>query len=142
MLNGRSGGLLALLVTASPSFADEADKPKPQLVETKAQKRRGTGPDENIKSEIPKNSAQAKPIAKPRRPVCKVQVRNSTAYYVNIYADGTGRGTLSPVDFSYTLALTGTTVLYATAPLTDFTWGPKEFFCGSGETYTWGLLPY
>src|SRR5262249_19139155 len=127
--------------------AHAAEK-KGKVLETKAEKSRGSGKDENVKSdEEPKNSASAKTPAPPskggdksRGVYCTVHIDNHTAYYVRIYVDGIYSGTVPPWGDIYPTAISGATRLYARAVFEDgsyFSWGPRTFDCE--DYHTWQL---
>jgi hypothetical protein len=68
---------------------------------------------------------------------------NSTPWYIDVYVDGSFRGTMGPWDDAQAYAIAGNTRLYARAEFDDGsvrTWGPNVVFVGRGETYTWRLL--
>lgn len=126
------------------AHAAEAAKGKDKI-ESKSQKARGGGKDENIKStDIPVNDpAQAdKPQPEKKRGTCQVHVDNRVNLWVKVYVDGDFRGMVSPYGDGYTLAISGPTRLYARADFTDGTyswWGPITTDCPDGQTITWTL---
>ena len=68
---------------------------------------------------------------------CDVTIDNWTGYYLDIYIDGSYRGTVAPYDKRVTWAIPGSTKLYAEAQGTTYYWGPYTFDC-SWE-YSWKL---
>ncbi len=140
--------LLPLIHSGSLIEATAAQKGKGKVTETHAQKSRGGGADENIKSDSETNSDSNKMPAPPKKGgarakgagACAVVVDNRTAYLIRIYVDGTYRGTISPWGDAYCYTGSGATKLYAVALFDDgsrLTWGPNVVNCG--DTYTWRL---
>ena len=144
--------LLALAVAFGGLFAGltMAAEKKSKVVEAKAQKSRGEGKDENIKSDAePKNPTTGGPPAPPdkggdksRGAYCQIHVDNHTPLWIKIYVDGYYAGTMPPWGDLYPTAISGGTQLYGRADFVDGTWrfwGPYHFDCD--EVYTWRLSP-
>ncbi|MEW6129174.1 MAG: hypothetical protein AB1757_19195 [Acidobacteriota bacterium] len=140
--------LLPLIHTGSLVEASAAQKGKGKVVESHAQKSRGGGADENIKSDSDTNSTSSNIPAPPKKGgarskgagTCAVFVDNRTGFYIRIYVDGSYRGTLSPWGDAYCYTGSGATKLYAVAIFDDgsrFTWGPNAVNCL--DSYTWRL---
>ncbi len=71
-----------------------------------------------------------------------VVIDNWTGYYIDIYVNGSFRGTVSPYDKRVTWAIPGTNTLYAKAVFNDGSylyWGPQTTY--TGYSYTWKLNP-
>ena len=68
---------------------------------------------------------------------CDVTIDNWTGYSIDIYIDGSYRGTIAPYDKRVTWAIPGTTKLYAESTGTTYYWGPYTFGCD--YSYTWKL---
>lgn len=141
--------LLTIGLGSPPAEQKGKAKSKKAVIE-KAQKSRGGGQDENIKSDKETNDPNAIPPAPPNKGgeksrgvgACAVFVDNSTGYYIRIYVDGTYRGTISPWGDDYTYTGAGPTRLYAVAVFEDgsrLTWGPRVVDCYS--SYSWRLTP-
>jgi len=146
--------LAAAIATSAAVTAANAQQPKGKTEETKSTTARSRGADENIKTARPStNSASANVPApankgagraKGAAAVSTVILDNSTPWFIDIYIDGTFRGTMGPWGDSYAYALSGNTRLYARADFDDGSykfWGPKVVYIGNGESYTWRLLP-
>jgi hypothetical protein len=139
--------LLPLINAGSLVEATAAQKGK--VTETHAQKSRGGGADENIKSDSETNSTSNNLTAPPKKggarakgaQSCAVIVDNRTPFLIRIYVDGTYRGTISPWGDAYCYTGSGATKLYAVAMFDDgsrLTWGPNVVSCGT--SYTWRLF--
>jgi hypothetical protein len=93
----------------------------------------------------PANEKKPKPEAKKRGDVyganySDIVVDNYTGYSIDIYVDGSYRGTIAPYDKKVTWAVPGTTRLYAKAVFDDGSylyWGPTVTY--TGYEYTWTL---
>lgn len=140
--------LLPLIYTGSFVEATATQKGKGKVTDTHAQKSRGGGADENIKSDNETNSASNNMQAPPKKGgarakgagTCAVIVDNRTPFLIRIYVDGTYRGTISAWGDAYCYTGSGATKLYAVAMFDDgsrLTWGPNLVNCG--DTYTWRL---
>jgi len=129
---------------SNSSIADESKQ-----VTDKAQKSRGSGANENIKSKSDKNDPNAdipapanKSGDKSRAGVCCITVDNYTAWKVQLYVDGNYQGLLWPWGDGTSCVYSGATRIYAMAEFTDGTysdWGPRVFNCRPGKDYTWNL---
>jgi len=136
--------------TAAQTAGKKAAGAKGKIEKVHAQKSRGGGADENIKSDSDVNDPD-KPMPAPGvkggekskgQGDCAVIVDNRTGWYVRIFVDGTYRGTIAPWGDSYCYTGAGITRLYALAPFPDgsrFTWGPGNVNCYG--KYTWQLNP-
>lgn len=116
---------------------------------------RGTikrGADKNIKKAETANDPKAKidaPAAKGGGTTrggggCRVEIDNSTQWYVKVYVDGIFRGTMDPWGDSYVYVYPGDTTIYARADFTDGSykyWGPRTSYCGSGDIFPYRMLP-
>jgi hypothetical protein len=145
--------LLTLLVAVAFSFAIPAagqqKSSAKKTVADKAQKGRGGGADDNIKNDSDKNDPNSTAPAPPskggpkgRAGLCAVTADNYTPWIIKVYVDGDYRGAVGRYDELSVLAISGTTRVYARADFTDGTvktWGPRTFYCESGESYTWKL---
>jgi len=113
------------------------------------QSARGEGKsDENVQTPKAKNDPQASNQAPENRgdvygsDYCDVKLRNYTGYYIDIYVDGSFRGTLGPWEDRVSWAIPGKTKLYGRADFDDGSWlywGPIEAECS--YEYTWNLRP-
>jgi hypothetical protein len=68
---------------------------------------------------------------------CDVTIDNWTGYAIDIYIDGSFRGTIAAYDKRVTWAIPGTTKFYAEASGTTYYWGTYSFDCS--YAYTWKL---
>jgi hypothetical protein len=115
-----------------------------------AQKGKGGGSDQNIKSDSDANDP-GKPVPAPGKKGgekskgqaggCAVVLDNRTGWFIRIYVDGTFRGTIAPWGDSYCYTGAGRTQLYAVATFNDgsrYTWGPRLVNCYG--SYTWQLF--
>jgi hypothetical protein len=143
-------GPLLSSVSSAQTTAKKSGSAQPKIGKVHAQKSRGGGADENIKSDSDANDAN-KPVAAPANKggerskgvdACAVVVDNRTGWYVRIFVDGTYRGTIAPWGDAYCYTGAGTTKLYAVAMFSDgsrYTWGPGNVECYG--RYTWQLYP-
>jgi hypothetical protein len=130
-----------LLVTNSVSAQQKSGKKK-KTIETKAI---STPSSEVAALNKPANEKNAKPEKKTRGDVygpnySDIIVDNYTGYSVDIYVDGSFRGTIAPYDKKVTWAVPGNTRLYAKATFDDGSylyWGPGTTY--TGYEYTWKL---
>lgn len=127
-----------------------ATQSKGKVGKVHAEKGRGGGTDENIKSDSDANDPGKQMPAPGNKGGekskgagdCAVIVDNRTGWYVRIFVDGTYRGTIAPWGDAYCYTGAGSTRLYAVATFTDggrFTWGPGIVTCYG--RYTWQLFP-
>jgi hypothetical protein len=143
--------LLAVVLAFMPllSSAVSAEQASGKKVEAKAQKSRGTGIDENIKSKAVTNNPKVSPAAPPAKGGTKsrgycapLYVDNRTPWKIQIYVDGSYVGMVSPWgDASGTYYADSKLVLYAVAEFLDgsrLTWGPQYAYCSDGP-FTWKL---
>jgi hypothetical protein len=110
------------------------------------------GADKNIKQGEMANDPKAKidaPAAKGGGTTrggggCRVEMDNSTSWYVKVYVDGIFRGTMDPWGDSYVYVYPGDTTIYARADFTDGSykyWGPRTSYCGNGDIFPYRMLP-
>ncbi len=144
--------LLAGCITLTPAFAGSAGagetkgKASNEAMD-KAQKTRGGGPDENIKSKSMSNNPNAATPAPPdkggekTRGYCRLHVDNQTPWIIWIYVDGYYVGAASTWGDAYGTYSEGAHKFYAVAEFDDgsrLTFGPRDVgFCGG--PYTWTL---
>jgi hypothetical protein len=124
-------------------------KRKVKHIEDIAQKSRGEGKDENIKTETLKNNPNATIPAPPekggekgRGAYCFLGVDNRTKWIIRIYVDGTNVGAVSSWGDATGTYDRGTHQFYAVAYFDDgsrLTWGPRTVNCDG--PYTWTLNP-
>ena len=138
-----------IAVVAPPALAE--DEPAGQTVEQKAQKRRGTGEDENIKSRSLENKADEQAPAPPSKGGddaktrgargCFVVVDNWTPWKIQIFMDGDYVGLVSAWGEASGWYSSGRHNLYGVASFydaPDSTWGPQRISCSG--SYTWKLV--
>lgn len=127
---------------AAPQFATAGQSGKSE--DTKRGSAR-SGADRNIKSARPTNTA-GKPAPKPpqkggqassRGSTCELTVDNFTGWYIDIYLDGNSAGTVSPYGTAKGYVNSGRRSLYAKAPGTSYTWGPRSVTLT--DEFTWNL---
>lgn len=137
----------------SSSLAGQAAKKgatqsKGKVGKVHAEKGRGGGTDENIKNDTRTNDPSKPAPAPPDKggerakgqSSCAVVVDNRTGFYVDIYVDGSFRGTVGPWGDAYCYTGAGSTRLYGVATFSDgsrLTWGPSTVTCYG--RYTWQL---
>lgn len=137
----------AALLTAVPAHAQ---RPKPKVAESKAEKSRGTGTDENIRADRTPNHQGAAAAPAPaskggertRGAVSIVHADNRTQWYIDVYANGSFCGSMGPWGDTYCYVPSGNVTLYGRAPFDDgssIKWGPKVDYVDG--TYTWRLWP-
>jgi len=144
--------MAAITVAAAP--VTHAQQPKGKTEETKSTTARSRGADENIKTAKPTTNSENANVPAPANKapgrskgasaVATVVLDNSTPWYIDIYIDGSYRGTMGPWGDSYAYALAGNTRLYARADFDNGSykfWGPKVVYIGNGESFTWRILP-
>ena len=130
-----------MLVTNSVSAQQKFSKKK-KTIETKAI---STPSNEVGALKKPTNEKNPKPEKKTRGDVygsdySDIIVDNYTGYSIDIYVDGSFRGTIAPYDKKVTWAVPGNTRLYAKATFDDGSylyWGPNTTY--TGYEYTWSL---
>jgi hypothetical protein len=117
---------------------------------TRAEKSRG-GTDPNVKQDrqaateedkvtlpAPPHKAEAREGERSRQVgMCTVIVDNWTGYAIDLFVDGTYRGTVSGYGEGYTYAISGATQLYARSAGGSLYWGPYTVSCIS--SYVWRL---
>jgi hypothetical protein len=118
-------------------------------LDTRSATSRGTGANENIRSDTIVNPVQPSvraPVAKGGTRTrgapadCVLHVDNRTAWYIIVYVDGARSGIVGPYGDVYGYFSCDTHVLYARAPLDDGserTWGPAT--ADITRTFTWRL---
>jgi len=126
------------------SHADESEQ-----VSDTAQKSRGSGSNDNIKSKSDKNDPNAEIPApanktddKSRQGVCCITVDNYTSWKIQVFVDGDLHGLLFPWGEGTSCVYSGATSVYARAEFNNGTysdWGPRIFNCRPGRDYTWDL---
>ena len=140
------GTLMLAPLTATAVYGQGS---KGKAVETKAQKSRGEGKDENIKNNSvandPKSVMEApaeKGGKKTRGGYAVVVFDNYTSYKIQLYANGEYIGMVSPYGKSSSYSTPGAAELYGRADFTDgsvLTWGPQSVSVDAGDTFTWKL---
>ena len=134
--------LLAVLSAPHSVFGQQKSHKKKQTIETKAL----SSPSDEVTSlKRPENEKNPQPQAKTRGDVygssySDIIVNNYTGYSIDIYVDGSFRGTIAPYDKKVTWAVPGNTRLYAKAVFNDGSytyWGPTVTY--TGYEYTWKL---
>jgi len=142
---------LSAVVVSLNSETVGAQQPRQKSESTKATTSRSRGADPNIKKQRGRNSAMKEAPAPANKgagrargaAIARVLVDNSTPWYIDIYVDGSYRGTIEPWGDAYANALAGETHVYARAEFdngTVKTWGPKVVFIDNGEVFSWQLL--
>ena len=141
---------LAGCIAFNPVFSGSvgAEEVKGKATE-KAQKTRGEGTDENIKSKFVANDPKAEIPAPPnkggamtRANWCTLHVDNHTSWIISIYVNGQGVGDVSrwgDAEGEYEFPVT----LYAVASFDNgskLTFGPRIADC-VGHRFTWTLTP-
>ena len=134
----------------------DASKQKKQSFVLKANKMeagRGGEADPNIKDESTVNSQnQDFPAPKEKsggttrgaQGVCTVILDNQTKWRIQIYVDGTYRGTMAPFGDSTSYTGAGLTRVYARAVFDDgssLSWGPQDYTCYSGQYINFRMDP-
>jgi hypothetical protein len=130
---------IALVTLIATSVFAQGQKQK-KMIETKGVKiEQPKGADANIKVAKPVTD-QAVP--KEKGPVyggsyCDVNLENHTGYFIDIYVDGSYRGTIGAWESKVTWAIPGRTTLYGKSILGTVSWGPIGVDCD--WIYTWSL---
>lgn len=139
-------GCAATFLIARPA---QAQQPAAAATETHGAKSRGTGTDDQIKTQRAPN----KPGTTVTAPAGKggeasrgaagiVHADNRTDLFIDVYVNGDYCASMGPWGDVYCYVGTGTTVMYAVAYFTDgsrTTWGPSSAYVDG--TYNWRLLP-
>jgi hypothetical protein len=145
------GFALVAMMLLAPLGANivTAQSGKGKTAETKSQKSRGEGKDENIKNNSVANDPKATMEAPPekggkktRGAYASVVFDNYTAYKIQLYANGDYLGVVSPFGNGKSYATPGSAELYGRADFTDgtvLTWGPQTASLDAGGTFTWKL---
>ena len=68
---------------------------------------------------------------------CDITIDNWTGYSIDVYIDGSYKGTIAPYDKRVTWAIPGTVKLYGEASGTTLYWGTTTVDCD--YSYTWKL---
>jgi hypothetical protein len=143
--------VLAIVVPGSLSSA-QGQKPKPKVIELKAQKPTTRGDDSNVKDDKETNDPNSQ-LAAPEQKggaktrgggSCEVRFDNRTRWFVKLYVDGTYRGTISPYGDGVAYTGAGSTRVYARAQFDtgDYLyWGPSDYSCYSGEYIYFRMNP-
>lgn len=136
----------AALLTAAPAQAQQA---QPTAGESKAERSRGTGTDENIRADRAPNrqgAVMAAPAAKggdrTRGGISVVHVDNWSQWYIDVYMNGSFCGSMGPYGDIYCAVSSGNVTMYARAPFDDgsaLKWGPRVSYVDGA--YTWKLNP-
>ena len=134
--------LFAIAFAHNPVLAQQRNSKKKQTIEAKAI---SVPTDKVTALNRPANEKNPKPEAKTRGDVygsnySDIIVDNYTGYSIDIYVDGSYRGTIAPYDKKVTWAVPGNTRLYAKATFDDGSylyWGPSVTY--TGYEYTWKL---
>jgi len=133
--------VIAFLATPINSISQKATKKVAKTIEAKASDK----PNEVVAALNKPGNIKDKPVEKSRGDVygsnlSDIVVDNYTGYYIDIYVDGSYRGTLAPWDKKVTWAIPGSTTLYAKAVFDDGSykyWGPTT--AQTGYEYKWNL---
>jgi hypothetical protein len=146
------GCILAILIVFPPisSTTVLAKDKKVKSGQVKAQKSRGEGKDENIKSKSEANDPKTLPEAPPAKGGNKtrgttlaiVTFDNYTAYKIQLFANGEYIGLVPAWGKVYSYATEGNVILYGRADFTSgdvLTWGPTTITLSAGDSYTWNL---
>lgn len=136
------GSFFAIVVSSNSVFAQQKTHRKKQNIEAKAL---SVPSDEAAALSKPANEKNPQPETKQRGDVygsnySDVIVDNYTGYSIDIYVDGSFRGTIAPYDKKVTWAIPGNTRLYAKAVFNDGSylyWGPTVTY--TGYEYKWKL---
>ena len=134
--------LFAFMLVTNPVSAQQKSSKKKKTIESKAI---STPSNEVAALKKPANEKNPKPEKKTRGDVygsnySDILVDNYTGYSIDIYVDGSFRGTIAPYDKKVTWAVPGNTRLYAKATFDDGSylyWGPSTTY--TGYEYTWTL---
>jgi hypothetical protein len=134
--------LFTLLLSANSVFAQQKTQKKKKTIEAKAL---STPSAEVTALNRPANEKNPKAETKTRGDVyganySDIIVDNYTGYSIDIYVDGSFRGTIAPYDKKVTWAVPGNTRLYGKATFNDGSylyWGPNTTY--TGYEYTWKL---
>jgi hypothetical protein len=133
--------LFAFLFVQNSLIAQTTHKKK-KIIEAKAI----TQPSDTVGALArPQNEKNPRPESKSRGDVyganySDIVIDNFTGYTIDIYVDGSFRGTIAPYDKKVTWAVPGNTRLYAKAVFNDGSyiyWGPTVTY--TGYEYTWRL---
>jgi hypothetical protein len=134
--------LSSLMFVTNPVVAQQKTHKKKQTIETKASSK----PSAEVAAlKRPVNEKNPKPEVKTRGDVyganySDILIDNYTGYSIDIYVDGSFRGTIAPYDKKVTWAVPGNTRLYGKANFDDGSylhWGPTVTY--TGYEYTWSL---
>jgi hypothetical protein len=140
--------VLSLILLCAAGTLAQDGKASTNKATAKASKSRGSADaqDPNIKSTHEKNNAQSSLPAPPQkggsasRGVCAVHFDNRTQWYIQVFVDGDGQGTVGPYGDGYAYAISGATTLYGRAVFDDGSvtnWGPQVISCHG--TFSWSL---
>lgn len=143
----RSIPILGLAFCLTTGLRPALTQEHPKNVENKGQRSRGAGgKDENIKQDKQANDPNAKAQAPPdkggpktRQGVCAVHVDNRTQWSIDVYFDGSYRGTVGPWGDSIGAVGCGNTTLYARALFVGgevLDWGPRVHYVDGTTTWT------
>ncbi|MFN0141677.1 MAG: hypothetical protein ACKVQW_16515 [Pyrinomonadaceae bacterium] len=152
--------LSALVISTSGQAKGKKDvsKQKTQRFEMKAQELEATrGPekaDPNVKSESMENTKSqifVAPLSRsnssntvPGTGLCQVDFDNRTGWIIQLFVDGSFRGTLAPWGDASAFTGAGATVVYARAVFTDgsaLNWGPQTYICYPGQRIYFRMNP-
>lgn len=133
---------LAIMFAQNSVLAQQKTQKKKKTIEAKAL---STPTAEVTALNKPTNERNPKPEAKTRGDVygadySDINVVNYTGYSIDIYVNGSYRGTIAAYDKKVTWAVPGNTQLYAKAVFNDGSylyWGPTVTY--TGYEYTWSL---
>jgi hypothetical protein len=134
--------LFAFLLVTDLAIAQQTTTRKKKTIEVKAT---SAPSDEVATLKRPANEKNPKPETKTRGDVyganySDIIIDNYTGYSVDIYVDGSFRGTIAAYDKKVTWAVPGNTRLYAKAVFNDGSylyWGPDTTY--TVYEYTWHL---
>ena len=133
---------LQLCCAQNSVFAQQKTQKKKKTIEAKAL---STPSAEVTALNRPSNEKNPKAETKTRGDVyganySDIIVDNYTGYSIDIYVNGSFRGTIAPYDKKVTWAVPGNTRLYGKATFNDGSylyWGPNTTY--TGYEYTWKL---
>ena len=134
--------LFTFLIVGNSVIAQQKTSKKKKTIEAKA----NSAPSNEVAAlKRPANEKNPKPEIKTRGDVygsnySDIIIDNYTGYSIDIYVDGSFRGTIAPYDKKVTWAVPGNTSLYGKAVFDDGSylyWGPYTPY--TGYEYTWNL---
>src|SRR5258708_5974349 len=134
--------LFTFLIMGNSVIAQQKTSKKKKTIEAKA----NAAPSNEVAAlKRPANEKNPKPETKTRGDVygsnySDIIIDNYTGYSIDVYVDGSFRGTIAPYDKKVTWAVPGNNRLYGKAVFDDGSylyWGPDTPY--TGYEYTWKL---